>query len=170
MSLKSMRNKIQFSISQKGMTIIEVAIGIGLTLILGGALVSMGVLAIRASNSARMRAMALRYAEEGIEVVKRKRDEVSTTDLSSLFSWCNVGVGESSTACFVNEDSELVTEATDGGPADITPLKERIVTLTDDSDPPGGSNRLKVRVEVTWQEGTLEKSATLETYLTAWSG
>jgi type II secretory pathway pseudopilin PulG len=108
---------------ERGMTIVEVAVGIGLTVILGGALVSMGVLAIRASNSARRKAMALRYAEEGIEVVKRKRDEVSTTDLSSLFTWCNVKIGKSSTDCFINEDNELVTEAIDGAPASIAPLK-----------------------------------------------
>ena len=152
-----MRSKNHLSPSQKGMTIVEVAVGIGLTVVLGGALVSMGILAIKTSNLARMKAKSLRYAEEGIEVARRTRDNLSTSSLMQMY---NDFVGEDKNCCVL--DNSLSAGC---GPETIENF-ERKIKLTDASS--GGDNdKIKVEVEVSWKSG--KKSIKLETFLTAWS-
>ena len=137
----------------------EVAVGIGLTVILGGALVSMGILAINASNSARMKAKALRYAEGAIEVVRRTRDNISTSSMEQMYTDF---VGEDKNCCIL--DNSLSAGC---GPETLENF-ERVITLTDASE--GGANdKIKVEVEVSWRERGREKSVKLETFLTAWS-
>ena len=141
---------------QKGMTIVEMAVGIGLTVVLGGALVSMGVLAINASNSARMKARALRYAEEAVEVIRRTRDDLSTASLEQMYTE------------FVGKSCCLVDSSLSAGCGPET--KEnfiRTITLTDASG--GANDKIKVEVEVSWKERGRDKSVKLETFLTAWT-
>lgn len=143
--------------SQKGMTIVEMAVGIGLTVVLGGALVSMGILAIKASNLARMKAMALRYAEEGIEVSRRTRDNVSPSSLEFLFDECE------GTKCCVN-DMGLLSSVGCTPPELLgeNEIFQRMITIVSEE----GGDRARVEVEVSWRGG--KKSVKLETFLTAW--
>lgn len=138
--------------SQKGMTIVEVAVGVALTLILGGALVSMGILALRVSNQARMKAKALRYAEEGIEVARRTRDSISFFSLEDLFSECE------GTKCCVREgrlSSCTPPESLEDG------IFERMITITREEE----GKRAHITVKVSWGR---DKEVRLETFLTAW--
>ena len=156
-------SNFQFPISnsEKGMTIVEMAVGIGLTVILGGALVSMGILAVKASNLARMKAKALRYAEEGIEVSRSTRDNVSSSSLELLFDEC-----EGKNCCV--SDEGLLYSSTAGGCTDPEELEggifARTITISRDSDNP--DEKAHMEVEVSWENG--KKSVKLETFLTAW--
>lgn len=137
----------------------EMAVGIGLTVILGGALVSMGVLAIRASNLARMKARALRYAEEGIEVARRTRDNISPFSLEALYDEC-----ESKNCCVGNNG--LLYSSGCGNPEELDGgIFNRTITVSRDPDEP--DKKAHVEAEVTWEGG--KKSVGLETFLTAWS-
>lgn len=138
------------------MTIVEMAVGIALTAILGGSLISMGILAVRASNLARMKAKALRYAEEGIEVARRTRDQMSPSSIESLLdacpegtNCCVVGGVLSSVGCGAAEELE-------GG------IFSRTISVEEIED-----RKARVTVEVTWESG--QKSVGLETFLTAWA-
>lgn len=143
------------------MTIVEMAVGVGLTVLLGGALASMALLAFRVSNTAKMKAEAARYAEEAIEVARHTRDSTSPSSLEILFSEC---VGKAN--CCVSADG-LLYSAGCSDPEALGVFKRKI-TVTDDSvnEP---NDRVLIKVEVYWAEGGLGKSVSLETYLTAWS-
>ena len=64
-----------FTKSQKGQTLIEVLAGLGLILIVVTALIGMGVVALKASTSARNRTVAAKLANEGMEVARSVRDQ-----------------------------------------------------------------------------------------------
>lgn len=153
-----MRNKNQPP-AESGMTIVEMAVGLALVAILAGSLVSMGILAIRTSNLARMKAKALRYAEEGIEIARKTRDQISPSSLGSLLSACPVDASNCCVVdgllfvCLLPEDLEggIFIRTIDVGEVVGVPAEEKVL----------------VTVEVTWQNG--EKSIDLKTFLTAWA-
>jgi len=61
--------------NQKGQTLVEVLAGLGLILIVVTALIGMGIVALKASTSARNRTVAAKLANEGMEIARSKRDQ-----------------------------------------------------------------------------------------------
>ncbi len=67
--------------SQKGQTLVEILAGLGLILIVVTALIGMGVIALKASSSARNRTAAAKLASEGMELARSVRDQGSLSDV-----------------------------------------------------------------------------------------
>ncbi len=67
--------------SQKGQTLIEVLAGLSLILIVVTALIGMGIVALKASTSARNRTVAAKLANEGMEIARSVRDQGSLSDV-----------------------------------------------------------------------------------------
>jgi len=61
--------------NQRGQTLIEVVAGIGLLVIVVTALVGLGVVALKTSTSARSRTIAVKLANEGMEIARSVRDQ-----------------------------------------------------------------------------------------------
>ncbi len=67
--------------SQSGQTLVEVLTGLGLILVVVTALIGMGVIALKASTSARNRTIAAKLASEGMELARSVRDQGSLSDV-----------------------------------------------------------------------------------------
>ena len=61
--------------NQKGQTLVEVLAGLGLILIVVTALIGMGIVALKASTSARNRTVGAKLAGEGMELARSVRDQ-----------------------------------------------------------------------------------------------
>ena len=68
--------------NQRGQTLIEVVVGIGLLVIVVTALIGLGVVAMKASTSARNRTVGAKLANEGMEMARSVRDQGSLGDVA----------------------------------------------------------------------------------------
>jgi len=127
--------------SQKGQTLVEVLAGLGMILIVVTALIGMGIVALKASTSARNRTVAAKLANEGMELVRSARDQNTWTAFLVL-SW-------------PDEDIEVDGDGTD----DFT-------RETDTSS--AGAGKELVEVVVKWDESSGEKSTSVTSFLTDW--
>ena len=64
---------------QQGISLIEIVIASGLLLLVGGALVQLGITSIRTADGSRARAVALQMADEALEVGRYVRDNDPNT-------------------------------------------------------------------------------------------
>ncbi len=128
-----------FTKSQKGQTLIEVLAGLGLILIVVTALIGMGVVALKASTSARNRTVAAKLANEGMEMARSVRDQSGFAALASI------------PAQGIDVDGD--------GDNDFT--RATIVSL----ESPG---KKKIVVTVSWPESSGTKTTSVSSYLTDW--
>ena len=124
--------------NQKGQTLVEVLAGLGLILIVVTALVGMGIVALKASTSARNRTVAVKLASEGMEIARSVRDQGTFDDVVSV-------------------TDPLITV----GSVDFT--RETVVSV----DPLDEGKKLVV-VTVSWPESSGTKTASVTSYLTDW--
>jgi len=110
-------------------------------LIVVTALIGMGIVALKASTSARNRTVAAKLANEGMELVRSARDQNTWTAFLVL-SW-------------PDEDIEVDGDGTD----DFT-------RETDTSS--AGAGKELVEVVVKWDESSGEKSTSVTSFLTDW--
>lgn len=127
--------------SQKGQTLVEVLAGLGLILIVVTALIGMGVIALKTSSSARNRTIAVKLANEGMEMARAVRDQQGFDLLVSI------------PAQGVDVDGD--------GTDDFT--RETVVSV----DPLDSGKKLVV-VTVSWAESSGTKSVSVTSYLTDW--
>ena len=124
---------------EAGQTLIEVVAGIGLLVIVVTALIGLGVIALKTSSSARNRTIAVKLANEGMELVRAARDQNTWTDFVAL-SW---------------PDQDITVGST---------TFTRKTTVADTSDP----GKKKITVAVEWTESSGTKSVSVTSYLTDW--
>ena len=125
--------------NQKGQTLVEVLAGLGLILIVVTALIGMGVVALKASTSARNRTVAAKLANEGMEIARSVRDQ---HDLD-----------------YVNSTNL---------PGGSTTVGSVTFTRTWDISDVVVGEKKKIIVEVSWPESAGTKSVSVTSYLTDW--
>jgi len=125
--------------NQKGQTLVEVLAGLGLILIVVTALIGMGVVALKASTSARNRTVAAKLANEGMELVRSERDQNTWDDFVTL-TWSNQSITVGSVAF----------------------IRKTAITATADS------GKKKIVVTVEWPESSGTKTTSVTSYLTDW--
>lgn len=136
---------------QRGQTLAEVVVALGIVLILVTGLIVGGTSAIRTSDQGRMRSKATQYAQEGLELTRKRRDENWATFQATSGLWCLDKEGVFSQAvgvCPVNIDNTFT----------------RGVTFTWNA----GALRMEVTMTVTWQDGSSPHKSELVTYFTQW--
>ncbi len=142
--------------SRHGTTLIETLIALALASVVLTAVVSMVITAVSTAATAKSRTTATRYAEEGIEVTRRARDE----NLWANFYKSYVG----GTTWHVDPNYNLTT----GSGLDLSPF-QRGINITDSSVPNGAKNRVQVVVKVSWSDKGKTQTVQLDTYLSEWS-
>lgn len=144
--------------SNKGVTIIETVVALGLTSVLLTALMAMVITAINASDLSKARTIATNYANEGLEIARTQRD---ATDWTTFVANYNSGAGSAiCSTCYVTAAGVLTGAV--GSAASIAPYT-RVVTFSD-----GGSGRVTVDVKVTWKYHSQTETVELVSYLTDW--
>lgn len=138
--------------SQKGQTLVEAVVVIGVVVLLVTGLVAGTTAALRSAQSGRTRTQAVSLAQEGIEIVRGVRDNNWTTFQAYTGSYClgsNHVLTPSGGTCTPN-----ITTAQG--------VLARSVSF-DWQDP-----KMVVTVTVSYTEGEGSKDVTLVTYFTQW--
>ena len=139
--------------SQRGQTLLELIISIGVVVFVMLGLVVAVTSSLRFSQANRNRSRAVKYAQEAIEITRQLRDAnlwdtfLGYTNMTSKV-WCL--------------SKERVWTVEDGNCTPLDGVYTRNVTLTWD-DP-----RVIVNVDVSWQDGSRVLHSRLDTYLTQW--
>lgn len=131
------------NLKKSGFTIVEVAVAMGLLMIIGTAMMTMVLLAIALTTSAKMKNIAVRRTEAKIEVIRAERDRQAAG-----------GSIDFNTVCV-----PIIEYPTEGGL-----LFKRTTTCTIDSS----GQRLKVEVTTNWEEKGQNREVKISTYLTKW--
>ncbi len=134
----------------KGQTLIEAIIATLVVILLATGLISGTTAALKASQSARYRALGTKMAQEGIEIVRNKRDEGWNGFISHYV--LTDAVPKTATENITITEGSLTFQFT------------RDITLTYTS----GNQTTTVFVDVTWSEGSATRHAKAETILTNW--
>lgn len=138
--------------SQKGQTLVEAVVVIGVVVLLVTGLIAGTTAALRSAQSGRTRTQAVSLAQEGIEIARGARDNNWTTFQAYSGLYC------------LGSDHVLTSSAGDCSPNITTP--ESILTRSaafNWQDP-----KMVITVTVTYTEGEEEKDVTLVTYFTQW--
>lgn len=165
--------------NKRGFTLIEALVAIFIFSISLVSLLTIASRGISGTTSAANQAVAQFLAQEGIEVARNQRD-------SNIIAGVAAGVGIwnvldtcedndpcdieysgnaltlqqcGSNSCILNFDNGVYTTAA----GDTTVFARRIWTEPENAD------ELRVYSQVSWQNGTLTRSITLSTTLTAWA-
>ncbi len=80
----------KYSQNNDGMSLIEVLIAVGLLVVVGAAMVQLGVVALTTSDASRVRSIALQLADESIEIARSVRDN----DSASFFALTSLALGQ----------------------------------------------------------------------------
>jgi type II secretory pathway pseudopilin PulG len=138
---------------QKGQTLVEAIVVIGMVMLLVTGLISGTTTSLKSSQSGRARSEATKYADEGMELIRLMRDENWTTFASHGGLYCfgsdgllSLPVGPSCPTNIQTADNALARSAT------FTWL----------------GNKMQVEVSVVFQQGDVPKTVTLDTYFTQW--
>lgn len=137
-----------------GQTLLELVISIGVVVFVMLGLVTAVILSLHTGQSSRNRSSGVKYAQEGVELVRQYRDG-HTWDTFMNY----VGIG-GATWCL---NKSGVWSAVGGNACDVIDgIYTRLVTLTW-NDP-----LVHVAIDVSWQDGAQIVHSQLDTYLTKW--
>lgn len=136
---------------KKGQTLVEIIVVIGMVVLLATGLVIVSTVSMKTNRIGTLRSQAVKYASEGMELVRQKRD-ASWTDFRIMGGvWClnDGGLWFGSTVCTQN----------------INNFFGRSVEFTwNDVE-----QRMDVMVTVDWNEGGNYYSTELNSYFTQWN-
>ncbi|OGG23681.1 hypothetical protein A3A79_00535 [Candidatus Gottesmanbacteria bacterium RIFCSPLOWO2_01_FULL_43_11b] len=138
--------------NQKGQTLAEIVVALGIVLLLVTGLIGGGTTAIRTSDQSRLRSLAVSYNQEAIELTRKLRDENWTEfhDMTGLWCLDKDGVWtQAITACPINIDNTFTRAVTFSW--NETNLRMDIVSV------------------VSWQDGGATHQSTLTTFFTEWT-
>lgn len=133
---------------RKGQSLVEAIVAIGITVLVITGLVVLAVGAVRSATVSRNRALAVQYAQEGMEALRSIRDR----------SFAELPVG--GTNRLVWTGSEWSTLA---GTESLETLFTRSFTSESVS-----SGKLKIALTVAWADSAGSHTVDLTTYLTDW--
>lgn len=139
--------------STRGQTLVEVIVAIGVVVLLVTGLIVGTSVTLKASQYGKTRSLAVKYAQEAVELARNIRDNGWSTFLAYggvvPVSWC------------LNK-SGVWTAMSGSCPLNIDNFYTRTVTFTW-NDP-----RMKVDVQVSWTDGVKTYTTPLSTYVTQW--
>lgn len=144
--------------SNKGVTIIESIVAIGILAIILTALIAMVVTAVNTSTLSKSRTEATNYANEGAETARSIRDNTTWADFWSKY------VGSGATICSNCEVTAAGDLATAGKV--ITPYTRKVVFT--DASAGGAQDKVQVDITVTWNNRGKTEKVELQSYLTDW--
>lgn len=137
---------------QRGQSLVEVVVAVGVVILLVTGLIVGTTTSLKGSEFSTYKSRALKYTQEAMEVIRNMRDQSWASLAAKSGVWCLDKTGIWSQAqgatCSVNIDGFFT----------------RSVTFTWD----GVNNRMKVDVEVTWEDSGGTHTSTLTTYFTQW--
>ncbi len=137
--------------SQRGSTLLEVVVTIGVVALLVTGLVAATTNSVGKTRGSRVRSQAIAYAQQGIELARKDRDTASAGFFTKSGLYC---LG----------DDKLFTAA-----ATCTPnVSSNFYTRTAQFAWQAAQSVMKVTVTVSWQEGSQVQSANLVTYFSQW--
>ena len=134
----------------RGQTLVEIIVVVGVVVILTTGLVIVTTFSLKMGRIGRLKSQAVKYAQEGMEFVRQRRDQ-SWEDFRTLDGiWClGDGGGWSQAAiCLTNVDNFF----------------GRTVEFTWKED----EQRMDVTVTVDWNEGSDYYETHLDSYFTQW--
>jgi len=137
----------------KGQSLVEVVVGIGMMSLLLVALLSLISLSVKSSRVAKNRSKAVALAQEGLELMRTYRDY----NWNEFLSYANGSEYILNSNWTVND--ELVSDCTSDDKMYLGSLFSRCVNLSGEVD---------VVVTVYWQEGLKLNSMVQSTKLTRW--
>jgi len=147
----SMRTTGTF-LSQSGQTLVEAIVVIGLVMLLVTGLIAGTTTSLKSSQSGRTKSEALKFADEGMELIRLMRDDNWTTFQSYSGLYCLASDGTLTLPGALSCATNIHT--TDNSFA-------RSVTFTWLGD------KMQVHVSVAYQDGG-QQSVDLDTYFTQW--
>lgn len=133
-----------------GQTLVEIVVVIGVVVVLTTALLILTTYSIKTSRLSALKSQATKYAAEGMEFTRQRRD-AGWTDFRALdkSDWClNDGGGWTIGVCTEN----------------VQKLYTRDVEFAWDD----AAQRMNVTVTVGWQEGGNYYSSQLQSFFTEW--
>lgn len=136
---------------QKGQTLAEIIVVLGIVLLLVTSLIAGSTGALRTSDQSKLRSLAVSYGQEAMEKTRQMRDENWTTFQSKSGLWCLDKAGswtQSAGVCPVNIDSQFT----------------RGVTFSWNAV----DERMEVTTTVSWQDAGSTHQSTLKTFFTQW--
>ena len=138
---------------QKGQTLLELIISIGVVVFVMLGLVVAVTSSLRFSQASRNRSRAVKYAQEAIEITRQLRD-------GNLWATFLDYTGQTSKTWCLSSDGVWTVE--NGSCVPLDGIFTRNVVLTW-NDP-----QVLVHVDVSWQDGNRVLHSQLDTYLTQW--
>lgn len=162
--------------NQEGMSLVEVLIAIALLVLVGSAMVQLGVVALTTSDASRVRSIALQFADESIEIARNVRD----TDPTAFFALTSMVQGKKYFSLSQNLPSTF-TSTTNCNPVSNPPVVHADCTLsgievgsgTTDfyriiSVEPLSNDRFEVTAYVLWNNKGALSNVSTGTVLTRW--
>ncbi len=136
---------------QRGQSLIEVVVAVGVVVILVTGLIVGTTSALKTSQYGRTKSQAIKYAQEGMELTRQLRNNGWTTFAGRSGLWCLDKVGG-------------WTQGAGTCPVNIDNLFTRSATFTWNV----ASSRMEVTVNVSWSDGGGLHDTQLTTYFTQW--
>lgn len=149
---------VRKDILERGFSILEVILAVGLAVLILSALVSLGVTATKNSTFSRDQTQATKYARETMERVRAFRDQKGLTALKTqcpalVTTFCQI-----SPALTIVQGKETLT----GTP--FTRYFQRIGTCP----AAGGGEIIPITVTTEWSDGGGKHNAELQSCFTSW--
>lgn len=134
----------------RGQSIIEVIVALGITLLMVMGLVVGTTASIRTSETGRQRSLAIKYTQEALEMTRQLRDANWSAFQAKSGLWCldKAGAWTQVEPCPVNIDSTF----------------RREVNFTWN----GTNARMEVTASTYWNDGNTTHKSEIETYFTQW--
>lgn len=134
-----------------GQSLIEMIVVLGLVAVLITSVVVGSTFSLKNQQLSGTRDTSLKYAQQGIELMRSLRDTSWATFETYTGTWC---LGEDNTlTVYVDSCTPLYED-----------IYQRVAVFAWDST----NERMSVKVLVTWKLGSKDYSTVLETYLTDW--
>jgi Tfp pilus assembly protein PilV len=167
--------RIHRGVENSGMSLVEVVVAMGVLTLVGVALVTLVLQAVFAANSAKLRAMAIKYADEGMEVARAVRGQ--QTNWATFVTSCasspatNYWVkGNSGFNC----DNGILDDCTPS-PPDLCSASQHVATTLPGSlfirtvnFQANGADTVNVTVLVTWKDRGQGREVRLKTQFSRW--
>lgn len=137
--------------AQKGQTLAEIVVALGIVLILLSGLVAGATSAVKTNSQTQKRSLAISYSQEALELSRKLRDEDWTSFQSKSGLWCLDKSGvwtQGALSCAVNIDN----------------FYTRGVTFTWNE----AGSRMEVVATVSWPDSGSTHQSTLTTFFTQW--
>lgn len=137
--------------TQQGQSLVEIIVAVGVVILLVMGIVVATTTSLRSGQRGKDKSLAVKYAQEGIELVRDLRNQGWIDFQSRDGLWCLAKDG-------------TWTKSLGTCDANIDNLYTRGVTFGWDA----GNSRMNVVVVVSWSDGDIPRDVKLETFLTQW--